>query len=46
VLSNIFGVSGEIQINSESIPVAIPINQEGMGFIDEYGGYGIPWTIF
>lgn len=46
VLSNIFGVSGEIQINSESIPVGIPINQEGMGFIDEYGGLGIPWTIF
>lgn len=41
-----FGISGEIQINSESIPVAIPINQEGRGFIDEYGGSGIPWTIF
>jgi len=46
VLSKIFGVSGEIQINNETIPVVIPINQEGMGFIDEYGGYGIPWTIF
>lgn len=41
-----FGVSGEIQINNDSIPVTIPINQEGTGFIDEYGGDGIPWTIF
>jgi len=41
-----FGISGEIQINNDSIPVAIPINQEGTGFIDEYGGSGIPWTIF
>ncbi|WP_146255760.1 S8 family serine peptidase [Petrotoga olearia] len=41
-----FGIRGEIQINNESIPVEIPVNQEGTGFIDEYGGLGIPWTIF
>lgn len=41
-----FGIRGEIQINNESIPVVIPINQEGTGFIDEYGGQGIPWAIF
>ncbi|TDX15599.1 S8 family serine peptidase [Petrotoga sibirica] len=41
-----FGIRGEIQINNESIPVEISINQEGMGFIDEYGGDRIPWTIF
>lgn len=41
-----FGVSGEIQINSEFLPVWIPVNQEGTGFIDEYGRWGIPWTVF
>ncbi|HHV01242.1 MAG TPA: S8 family serine peptidase [Defluviitoga tunisiensis] len=46
VLAKPFGISGEIQINNEVIPVAIPINNPGSGFIDEYGGYGIPWAIF
>ncbi|PNR97104.1 S8 family serine peptidase [Petrotoga sp. 9PWA.NaAc.5.4] len=46
VIAKPFGISGEITINNNNIPVAIPINNPGFGFIDEYGGYGVPWTIF
>ena len=46
VLAKPFGISGEIIINDESIPVFRVISGAGMGFIDEYGGLGIPWTIF
>ena len=46
VLGEPFGISGEITINDESIPVFRVISGEGMGFIDEYGGLGVPWTIF
>jgi len=46
VLAKPFGISGEITINNEKIPINIAISGAGMGFIDEYGGLGIPWTIF
>ena len=46
VLAKPFGISGEITINNEKIPINIAISGAGMGFIDEYEGLGIPWTIF
>jgi len=41
-----FNLVAEITINNEKIPINIAISGAGMGFIDEYGGLGIPWTIF
>lgn len=46
VLAKPFGISGEITINNEKIPVFSVISGPGMGFLDEYGGVGVPWTIF
>lgn len=41
-----FDLIVNITINNEDIPITIPISGEGGGFIDEYEGDGIPWTIF
>ena len=46
VLAEPFGISGEITINDESIPVFRVISGPGSGYLDEYGGLGVPWTIF
>jgi len=46
VLAKPFGISGEITINNEKIPVFSVISGPGIGYIDEYEGLGIPWTIF
>ncbi|WP_113074501.1 S8 family serine peptidase [Petrotoga sp. 9PW.55.5.1] len=46
VLAKPFGISGEITINNENVPVYRVISGPGMGFLDEYGGVGVPWTIF
>ena len=46
VLSKPFGIVGTVTINDETIPVSVLIPQAGIGYIDEFNGYGIPWAIF